>query len=56
MLFGEVPFKGRTEHELRNNIETGVIRFPESVQVSLQIKDFIINCLLNDSMKRMGVK
>lgn len=34
MVFGEVPFRGRTEHELRSNIEKGLIRFPEAVPAS----------------------
>ena len=31
MVYGSVPFRGRTEQELRVNIERGNIYFPESV-------------------------
>lgn len=56
MVYGEVPFKGRTEQELRFNIEKGIIHFYEHVPASSQLKDFITQSLLNDSLQRMGVK
>lgn len=56
MIFGEVPFKGKTEAELRAEIERGVVVFPPSNPISSELKDFILSCLLNDSFRRMSIK
>ena len=56
MVFGEVPFRGRTEQELRFSIEKGVIRFPEAVPASEELKDFIRQTLHSDSLRRIGVR
>jgi serine/threonine protein kinase len=56
MLYGEVPFRGRTEQELRQAIEKGVVYFPPEVAVSCKIKDFIRQALINDPILRMGIK
>jgi serine/threonine protein kinase len=56
MVYGTVPFRGRTEQELRVNIERGLIRYPADVSISQELKDFIAKSLLNDSLKRIGVK
>jgi serine/threonine protein kinase len=54
MLSGKVPFPGRTEHEIIQNVIKGVFHFnhPAFESVSDECKDMIKKCLVKDIDKR----
>lgn len=56
MVFGYVPFRGKTELELRGEIEKGVIAFPDSKPISEELKNFIGCCLHSDSFRRTSIR
>ena len=56
MIYGHVPFKGKTEQQLREQIDKNNIIFGEYKNVCQQVKDFIRCCLINDSFKRISIK
>lgn len=56
LLHGETPWECRTEKELMEKMVKVPVRFPSSVRVSEELKDFIKRCLEVDEGKRIGVE
>ncbi|GAB4824328.1 Phototropin-1 [Ancistrocladus abbreviatus] len=54
MLYGYTPFRGKTRQKTFTNILQKNLKFPKSIQVSLQTKQLIYNLLQRDHKNRLG--
>ena len=55
MITGFVPFTGRSEAELINNVELGTYMVPKDVHLSLEGLSFLNECLQYDATKRTSL-
>jgi SNF-related kinase len=56
MVFGFVPYRGKSEQDLRAEIERGILHFPDQKPISEDLKNFISSCLHNDSFRRISIR
>lgn len=54
-LFGVTPFNGRDKADLRDNVNLGIVKFPQGLNLSSSCLDFISKCLLINPEKRMSI-
>lgn len=56
MVFGETPFHGRSELELKRAVDLAFVTFKPECPISTDMKDFILKCLCKDPSERMSVR
>ena len=52
LVYGRPPFESKDVKETYKKIKSGVFSFPDTLSVSQQLKDLIVDTLQRDPVKR----
>lgn len=55
LLCGTTPFGGKNLNELKENVNKGIVRLSQRLDLSANCLDFVSKCLQLDPMKRMTI-